>query len=155
MKSCTELKKPDVIVSANDFVASAVATLIIKNEKILLGRRYEDNQFTSWQCPGGYLQRGESVEQAAKRLCLKKAGLDIQCLRSGPYSNNVFSDAQHTVTLYVIAEDYRVRNDKLFKDEKVKWSWFNYEALPEPLYLPLLSVLKSPIKALIRSNIVS
>jgi len=133
-------------VSVNDFVASAVATLIIKNEQILLGRRYEDNHFTSWQCPGGYLQRGETVEQAARRLCLEKAGLDIQCLRAGPYSNNIFSNALHTVTLYIIADEHHVKNQKLYKDEKAQWRWFSFDALPEPLYLPLLNILKPSIK---------
>ena len=132
-------------MSANDFVATAVATLIIKNEHILLGRRFEDGQFTSWQCPGGYLQRGEVVEQAARRLCLQKAGLDIQCLRSGPYSNNVFSNSHHTVTLYIIAEEYQIKNRALYKDEKAQWGWFALDALPEPLFLPLLNVLAYPI----------
>lgn len=147
MRLYTELKKAGVIVSVNDPVASAVATLIIKNERVLLGRRFENNHFTSWQCPGGYLQRGETVDQAARRLCLKKAGLDVQCLRAGPYSNNIFSNALHTVTLYIVADEYRVKNRELFEDKNVQWSWFSFDALPEPLFLPLLNVLKSPIKS--------
>jgi len=146
MRLSIELKKADVIVSVNDPVAAAVATLIIKNEQVLLGRRFEDNQFTCWQCPGGYLQRGETVEQAARRLCLKKAGLDVQCLRAGPYSNNIFSNALHTVTLYVVADEYHVKNQNLFKDQKVQWSWFSLDALPEPLFLPLVNVLNLSIK---------
>jgi len=135
-----------VIVSVSDSVASAVATLIIKNEQILLGRRFENDRFTSWQCPGGYLQRGETVEQAARRLCLLKAGLDIQRMRSGPYSNNIFSNSHHTVTLYIVAEEYQIKNQALYKDEKAQWSWFALGALPEPLFLPLVKVLESPIK---------
>lgn len=147
MRRYTELKKTGVIVSVSEPVASAVATLIIKNEQILLGRRFEDEQFTCWQCPGGYLQRGETVEQAARRLCLQKAGLKIQRLRSGPYSNNIFSDSHHTVTLYIVAEDCQIKNQALYKDEKAQWNWFALEALPEPLFLPLVKVLAYPIKS--------
>lgn len=147
MRRYTEQKKTDVIVSVSDPVASAVAALIIKNEQILLGRRFEHEKFTSWQCPGGYLQRGETVEKAARRLCLQKAGLDIQCLSSGPYSNNIFSDSRHTVTLYIVAEDYQIKNKAIYKDEKTQWNWFALEALPEPLFLPLVKVLAYPIKS--------
>ena len=147
MKLYTELKKTGVIVSVSEPVASAVATLIIKNEQILLGRRFEDEQFTCWQCPGGYLQRGETIEQAAKRLCLHKAGLAIQRLRSGSYSNNIFSNSHHTVTLYIVAEDYHIKNQALYKDEKAQWSWFALDELPEPLFLPLVKVLESSIKS--------
>ncbi|MCW9046480.1 MAG: NUDIX domain-containing protein [Gammaproteobacteria bacterium] len=129
-------------MSVRDSVTSAVATLIIKNEQILLGRRFENEQFASWQCPGGYLQRGETVEQAARRLCLQKAGLDIQCLSRGPYSNNIFADSHHTVTLYIVAKDYQITNQAVFKDEKVQWSWFAMDALPEPLFLPLQKVFQ-------------
>ncbi|MCW8933750.1 MAG: NUDIX domain-containing protein [Gammaproteobacteria bacterium] len=132
-------------MSVGDYVTSAVATLIIKNEKILLGRRFENERFASWQCPGGYLQRGEAVEQAARRLCLQKAGLDIQCLSSGPYSNNIFSDSHHTVTLYIVAEDYQIKNQAVFKDEEAQWSWFALDALPKPLFLPLEKVFEHPL----------
>lgn len=121
----------------NDVVAAAVATLLFQNKKILLGRRLEKNQFMGWQCPGGYLQQGETPEQSAKRHCLQKAGIEITELGAGPYSNNIFSGQQHTVTLYVIAQSYRIQNPHCFKNEKIQWQWFATDELPEALFLPL------------------
>ena len=127
---------------ASSFVATAVAALVINNKQLLLGRRLEGNQFAGWQCPGGYLQKGETIEQAARRHGLQKAGIEIDGLSPGPYSNNLFSDQSHTTTLYVIAEKYQVKNNKLFENASIQWSWFGFDELPEPLFLPLNSLLK-------------
>jgi len=122
-------------------VASSVATLLIQKRHVLLGRRFEqkgnEKNFTGWQCPGGYLQKGESVEQAAQRLCILKAGIEITEMQPGPYTNNIFSEQLHTTTLYVIAKGYRVVNRPQFENEQFKWSWFEFEQLPELLFLPL------------------
>jgi len=126
----------------NKKVNSAVAALIIKNKKILLGQRFENNQFVGWQCPGGYLQKGETVVQAVERHCTQKAGIKILNHRPGPYSNNLFT-AHHTTTLYLIVNEYAVCNSDVFENEKKQWSWFELNALPEPLFLPLAELLKN------------
>lgn len=127
-------------------IPAAVATLLIQDGKILLGRRTDNHQFSGWQCPGGYLQKGESAEQAANRLSLKKAGIKISTLRSGPYSNNIFPD-HHTVTLYIIAEAYQIENRACFENSVSQWRWFDCNELPALLFLPL-KILTSEYKLL-------
>jgi len=125
---------------ANLRVAAAVATLIVQNGKLLLGRRYKGDQFEGWQCPGGYLQKNESVEQAAFSICLEKAGLEISQLSPAPYTNNIFSDeagVKHTVTLYVLARQYKIINNKVFDNKKDGWHWFDLDDLPSECFLPL------------------
>lgn len=139
-------KKPGVTVSANECVAAAVATLLIQNKKVLLGRRFSDNNinsvFEGWQCPGGFLLKGETIEQSAQRICKQKAGIVTSGLRAGPYSNNLFSECLHTVTLYVIAGDYQIVDPQQFESSLFKWSWFNINDLPAPLYLPLKNIFR-------------
>jgi 8-oxo-dGTP diphosphatase len=137
MKHYIEQKTGGEIVLVNDVVATSVATLVMRNKQLMLGRRYENNQFCGWQCPGGYLRKGETICDAASRLCLKKAGIKIENLSPGPYSNNIFSGQLHTTTLYIIADDYKVENRNAFESVQAQWSWFDVETLPEPLFLPL------------------
>jgi len=122
-------------------VSSSVATLLIQKKRVLLGRRFEqkgdEKKFTGWQCPGGYLQKGESIEQAAQKFCIQKAGIEITEMHPGPYTNNVFSEQLHTTTLYVIGKGYRVVNQSQFENEQFQWSWFEFEQLPDLLFLPL------------------
>ncbi len=120
-----------------DNVAAAVAVIVSDNKKVLLGRRYENNQFIGWQCPGGYLKKGEVLEQAASRICLQKAGIEVEQLRAASYSNNIFSEQLHTVTLYLKTEKFYIKNTKIFTHELTQWSWFDMKALPQPLFLPL------------------
>lgn len=135
----------DETVSANEFVAASVATLLVQDNKILLGRRYSKNknptEFYCWQCPGGYLKKSETIEQAAQRYCVQKAGIKMSHLSAGPYSNNIFSEQLHTTTLYVIASDYQVVNKQQFKNTKDDWQWFDLCDLPAPLYLPLQGLI--------------
>lgn len=128
-------------MSVNTPVASSVATLLIHEKQVLLGRRFEcvgeQKKFVGWQCPGGYLQIGESIEQAAQKYCIQKAGIEITQMRPGPYTNNIFSKTLHTTTLYVIGKGYQVVNQSQFTSEQHQWGWFDFEQLPEPLFLPL------------------
>ncbi len=124
-----------------EFVASAVATITIKNQKLLLGRRFENSTFTSWQCPGGFLNRSESIETAAQRTCLKKAGITINNYYPGPYTNNIFPDGTHTTTLYVIANFLNIQNPAVFNHQQTEWRWFDFNNLPAPLFLPLQNLI--------------
>jgi len=127
-------------VSANNAVAAAVATLVIRNNQLLLGKRIKNGQFIGWQCPGGYLQEGKSIEESARYYCLDKAGIEISDTQTGPYTNNIFTqqhEALHTVTLYLIARHHQVTNEVLFYGRTNCWDWFSIEDLPEPLFLPL------------------
>ena len=77
---------------------------------------------------------GESVFRAAIRLAEIKAGVAIRPLQSGPFTNNIFSDGNHTVSLYVQADLESGQNaEKL----AVGWQWFNPNNLPQPLFYPL------------------
>jgi len=128
-------------VPVDNPVASSVATLLVQKKQVLLGRRFEsrgdEKKFIGWQCPGGYLQKGESVEQAAQKYCIQKAGIEIIEMRPGPYTNNIFSEQLHTTTLYLIGERYRIVNQSQFESEQYQWRWFDFEQLPKLLFLPL------------------
>jgi len=124
----------------SDQVATAVATLVIHDHKILLGKRIKNGVFEGWQCPGGYLLSGETLEDASKRICLQKTGLEIEFLQTGPYTNNIFSEMQpvkHTVTLYLLVHLQKQINAESVKAGESEWFWFAAEKMPEPLFKPL------------------
>ena len=121
-------------------VPAAIAILIISDDSILLGKRFNGRQFEGWQCPGGFLLRGESLEECARRICREKAGLEINELTQGPLTNNIFPNTQpplHTITQYFIARHYQVYDEERFADEQYSWQWFDRSAIPEPRFLPL------------------
>ena len=56
----------------------AAVTLISRDEKVLLVRRANLPGYGLWSVPGGYVDRGEVVEEAAAREVLEETGLKVK-----------------------------------------------------------------------------
>lgn len=120
-----------------------VAIIVIKDSRVLLGKRTGSHGSGTWQFPGGHLEYGERVEDCAKRELFEETGLTIRHLRSGPYTNDFFkAEQKHYITLFVIADyDSGVLTVKEPKKCE-KWAWFNWSQLPEPKFLPIRNLIK-------------
>jgi len=128
----------------NSGVQAAVAVLLIDKGRLLLGRRIRNDKFEGWQCPGGFMRSNESLFEAAQRCCLQKAGVHIHAIEQGPYTNNIFhSSKQHSVTLYLIAREFKVVNSDLFTDAQLEWRWFSFDEMPSPQFQPLQNLLEN------------
>jgi 8-oxo-dGTP diphosphatase len=120
-----------------------VAVIVIKNNKVLLGKRKNAHGAGTWAFPGGHLEFNESIEACAKREVFEETGIHIKNIRTGTFTNDIFrEDQKHYVTLFVISE-YNKGALELKEPEKCeKWDWFFWNELPEPKFLPLKNLLK-------------
>lgn len=120
-----------------------VAVIVVKDSKILLGRRVNSHGSGTWQFPGGHLEFEESIEDCAKRELFEETNLKIRNIRFGPYTNDIFNEEQkHYITLFVVAEyDSGVLSVKEPKKCE-KWEWFSWSQLPEPKFLPIQNLQK-------------
>jgi len=57
-------------------VPAATALVLNEQRQLLLGRRKNDPQKGHWCLPGGFIEQGESMEQAALRELKEETGLD-------------------------------------------------------------------------------
>jgi 8-oxo-dGTP diphosphatase len=75
---------------------------------------------------------------------VEETGLTATDFSSGPYTNDVFqAEGKHYITLYVLAK-YTSGEPKILEPQKCKeWRWFDVEALPENLFLPLRNLANS------------
>jgi 8-oxo-dGTP diphosphatase len=138
MKRFIARKITAVTVYQTDKPQVGVAVIIFRQGKFLLGQRKKTPGANSWQCPGGFMQIGESVFEAARREVEAETGLFIHNLEYGPYTNNRFvNEGAHTVTLYVLAEYMSGEAAVKEKDQAKSWQWFDLNELPQPLFLPL------------------
>ena len=65
----------------------AVASLIFRDGRLLLLQRARPPQKGLWCLPGGFVDRGETLEAAAVREAREETGLDVELLRlHGLYS---------------------------------------------------------------------
>src|SRR5690606_587748 len=72
--------------------AVGVAAIVMRGERVLLGRRRSGHGAGTWQFPGGHLEWGESIEACARREVLEETGLVVTGLRRGPFTNDIFAD---------------------------------------------------------------
>ena len=55
----------------------AAVTILARQQEVLLVRRANQPGYGLWSVPGGYVDRGEVVEEAAKREVLEETGLVV------------------------------------------------------------------------------
>lgn len=106
-----------------------VNVAVLKFNKILLTRR-ED--FNIWCLPGGAVDAGESVAQAALREVREEVGLKVELERLvGIYSEpNWFPDGLHIVLFAARSLDTELHLDP---GEVAEAAFFGLDELPEPL----------------------
>lgn len=58
-----------------------VSTLIIRDGKVLVGKRKLADGFGKYDMPGGFLESGESLETAARREVFEETSIDLTGVR--------------------------------------------------------------------------
>jgi len=127
-----------------------IGVIVIKDNKVLLGKRKGSHGEGTWSFPGGHLEFNEQLEDCARRELREETGIEIKSIRLGTFTNDIFhEEGKHYITLYLIAE-HEAGEEKIMEPDKCeKWQWFEWNNLPEQLFLPLKNLLKnnySPFK---------
>ncbi len=82
-----------------------VDAVIAKDGGFVLIRRKNEPFKGCWALPGGFVERGETVEDATRREAREETGLDIELLALlGVYSDPKRDPRGHTVSVVYIAK---------------------------------------------------
>jgi len=120
-----------------------VGIIVLKDNKILLGKRKSPHGFGFWSPPGGHLEFGESFEVCARRELLEETGLEVQDITQVGVTNDIFiNDEKHYVTISLLAKYDQGQPQVLEPDKCEGWDWFAIDNLPSPLFLPFANLLK-------------
>ena len=105
-----------------------VNVAVIHNDQILLTRR-ED--FEVWCLPGGAVEDGESVAQAAIRETYEETGLEVRLSRLvGVYSHLGLVNGMHVVLFTAEPAGGKLR---LQPGETIEAGWFKYAEIPDDI----------------------
>jgi 8-oxo-dGTP diphosphatase len=127
----------------NKYPRVGVGVIVKKGNKVLMGKRKGSHGEGDWNFPGGHLDFGEDVFTCARREVFEETGIRIKKLKQGLYTNDIFEkEGKHYITCFVIA-DYQSGQVKIMEPDKcIKWNWFKWEELPQPLFIPIRNLLK-------------
>ena len=118
------------------------AIIITKDDKVLLMKRKGSHSPDTWSTPGGHLDFGETLEGCAAREAKEEVGVDVVDVRFRAVTNDVFEETgRHYVTVWM---EGKASGDPVIAAEREveEIGWFDWDALPQPLFLPLENLVK-------------
>jgi 8-oxo-dGTP diphosphatase len=107
----------------------ASGCIVVEDGRLLLARRGIEPHYGSWYVPSGYVDYGETPEEAAVREMAEETELTVRIL--GLYDVRAWHDdpRKHGVLVLYAAE--RVAGEAKAGDDALEVGWFAPDALPE------------------------
>lgn len=108
----------------NIYPRIGIGVCVIKDGKVLLGKRINAHGQGTWAFPGGHLEFGETVAECAMREVEEEIGMKITNIRRGPYTEDFFLEqGKHYITIIIVA-DWKAGKPELREPHKCEqWSW--------------------------------
>jgi 8-oxo-dGTP diphosphatase len=120
-----------------------VAVILMRDDKVLLLKRKGPHGPGTWTTPGGHMDLGETPEQCGAREAKEEIGVDVVDLRFRAITNDIFEgEGRQSISIWM---DGRIQSGEpriASETESSDIGWFSWDALPQPLYLPLENFVK-------------
>lgn len=131
-------------------VRVGVGVMIVKDDKILLGRRHADPEKAdselegagTWTMPGGKVDFHEELEDSARREVKEETGIAVNRMSLISVTSDKVPE-NHFVTIGFLAESFDGDPHVMEPDEIVEWRWFPFTDLPTPLFPPSEKIIKN------------
>jgi len=119
--------------------------VIMDKEKVVLIKRKNQPYKNKWALPGGYVEYGESTEQAIAREVKEETGIEIEIERLvGVYSDPNRDPRGHTISIVYLCKP---KCEKLEGGDDAKEAkWFPLGSLPPQLAFDHGKILSDAIK---------
>jgi len=107
-----------------------VDAIIVKEDKILLIKRGHEPYRGYWALPGGFVEWGETVEEALKREVMEETGLDVEIKELiGVYSEPDRDPRGHSISIAYVCEI--TGGAERYGDDAADIGWYALESIPE------------------------
>lgn len=127
----------------DNIVKVGVGVMILKDGKVLLGKRKNSHGAGEYAFPGGHLEYMEGFEECALREIKEECGIEIENLEFLFLANLTQYAPKHYVHIGLVADWKSGVPVVLEPDKSESWDWFDLNNLPEPLF----EVCKSSVES--------
>lgn len=120
-----------------------IGVMIVKDGKVLLGKRKGSHGEGQYAWPGGNMEYMESFEECAKRETLEETGMHIHNIRFLRLMNLKQYAPKHYVDIGLVA-DWESGEPQIMEPEKTEgWDWYDIDELPQPLFSTIPSYIEA------------
>lgn len=120
-----------------------IGVMVIKNGKVLLGKRKGSHGQGEYAWPGGHMEYMESFEECAKREVMEEAGIEIGNIKFLRLLNLKTYAPKHYVDIGLMAQ-WTSGEPKIMEPEKCEgWGWYDMDNLPQPLFGTIESYIEA------------
>ncbi len=129
----------------NDGVGVSCEMIIKAGNKILMGKRGKAFGEGSWAFPGGHLEKGEKVEECARRELKEEVGIEpieIKLLGVINDLSNIPGQERQYLRFIFLIESYSGNIINKEPDKCEGWEWFDIDKLPKPIFVGHVKPLK-------------
>ncbi len=111
-----------------------IGVLVLKDGKVLLGKRKSAHGDGEYATPGGHLEYMESFIDCAKREVAEETGMKIKNIKFMYIANLREYAPKHYVHIEVIAEWESGEPQLLEPDKCESWDWYDLKNMPSPRF---------------------
>jgi len=111
-----------------------VGIMILKDGKVLLGKRKGSHGEGEFAFPGGHLEYMESFADCVRRELAEECGIEVKNIRFQFVANVTKYAPKHYAHIGLLA-DWASGEPKVLEPEKCEsWDWYGIESLPSPMF---------------------
>lgn len=133
-----------------------VGVIVARDGKFLVLQRKGSHGEGTWSVPGGWMEYGESFEQASMREIDEETGMKIKNVTFAGLTNNLMLDeGVHSLTVWTMAEWGSVEPQITEPEKCADQKWVDFNSLPEPLFKALELLLESDFLPAIEQHLLA
>jgi ADP-ribose pyrophosphatase YjhB (NUDIX family) len=111
--------------------APTASVLVVRGGRVLLVRRAFAPARGAWDVPGGFVERGESAEAAARREAREELGVDVRLEGVvGIFPDRYGARQEPSLNIYYLARLRRAGARIRARDDASAWRWFPLTRVP-------------------------